>query len=95
MVALPKYSIIIPTKNGIPYLRYARDTVLEDQRHDVELVVSLDSSKDDTDEYLKSLQDPQLKVIRPEGPMSTSEHGTLRNYMRLANGKCFLARTTC
>ena len=74
MTKLPTYSIIIPTKEGMPYLKYACMSVLATDRADIELVVSVDWSKDSTDEFLESLTDPRLKVVRPQQGLTMSEH---------------------
>ena len=49
-------------------------SVLATDRTDIELVVSVDWSTDSTDEFLESLTDPRLKVVRPRQGMTMSEH---------------------
>jgi hypothetical protein len=49
-------------------------SVLASDRADIELVVSVDWSKDSTDEFLGSLTDPRLKLVRPEQGLTMSEH---------------------
>ena len=70
----PKYSIIIPSKNGMPYLQYAVKSVLNSSFDDLELVVSLDDVKDGSSEFLNDINDPRLKVISPSSGLSMSEH---------------------
>jgi glycosyltransferase involved in cell wall biosynthesis len=70
----PKYSIIIPSKNGMPYLQYAVKSVLNSSRNDLELVVSLDDVDDGSSEFLNQISDPRLKVITPPAGLSMSEH---------------------
>jgi glycosyltransferase involved in cell wall biosynthesis len=70
----PKYSIIIPTKDGMPYLRFAVLSVLAPKRTDVELLVSVDSSGAETDDFLAGINDSRLRIIRPGSPLSMSEH---------------------
>ena len=70
----PKYSIIIPSKNGMPYLQFAVRSVLNSSCDDVELLVSLDDVDDGSSEFLNQISDPRLKVISPSSGLSMSEH---------------------
>lgn len=70
----PKYSMIIPSKNGMPYLQYAVKSVLNSCCGDLELVVSLDDVDDGSSEFLNNTNDPRLKVISPSAGLSMSEH---------------------
>lgn len=69
-----KYSIILPTKNGLPFLKYACDSVLSDARDDLELIVSVDSEDTVAGEYLSAIGDTRLRVLKPDDQMSMSEH---------------------
>jgi glycosyltransferase involved in cell wall biosynthesis len=69
-----KYSILIPTKNGGKYLRFAIESVLKQNFLNMELVVSNNHSTDGTSEYLSSLVDDRLKVISPKYPLPMAEH---------------------
>ena len=69
-----KYSIILPTKNGLPFLKYACDSVLSDTRDDVELIVSVDSEDTVAGDYLSTICDTRLRVLSPHNQMSMSEH---------------------
>lgn len=70
----PKYSILIPTRNREEYLPFAIDSVLSQNRDDVELIVSNNHSKDGTSSYLASLSDSRLRVVMPPREMSMSWH---------------------
>lgn len=70
----PKYSIVIPTRNRQKYLRYAVESVLSDQRADVELIISNNHSADDTEAYLATISDPRVKIVRPTAEISMSSH---------------------
>ena len=70
----PKYSIIIPSKGGMPYLQYAVKSVLNSHCDDLELVVSLDDVDDGSSEFLDQISDPRLKVITPPAGLSMSDH---------------------
>jgi hypothetical protein len=58
----------------MPYLRFAVLSVLAPKRTDVELLVSVDSSGDETDDFLAEINDSRLRIIRPGSPLSMSEH---------------------
>jgi glycosyltransferase involved in cell wall biosynthesis len=57
-----KISIVMPTYNGLKYIKEAIGSVLQQDFADWELLISDDGSKDGTREYLLSLQDPRIKV---------------------------------
>jgi glycosyltransferase involved in cell wall biosynthesis len=55
-------SVALPNFNGMPYLKEALPSILT-QDLDFELIVSDDSSDDDSLDYLHSVVDPRLKVL--------------------------------
>lgn len=59
----PVVSIIMPTFNRLQYLPPAVESVFRQTLTDWELIVADDGSGADTRAYLKSLQDPRVKVI--------------------------------
>ena len=69
-----KYSILIPSRNGMPYLKYAAQSVLDSDRSDFELVISINDSSDDSLDFLQSVKDSRLRVIQTKSPLSMSEH---------------------
>jgi glycosyltransferase involved in cell wall biosynthesis len=70
----PKYSIIIPTYNGVKYLPTCIETIICQKYDDYELIVSDDHSTDGTQEYLQTLNNPNIKVIYPPQSLSMTEH---------------------
>jgi glycosyltransferase involved in cell wall biosynthesis len=71
----PKYSIIIPARNGGKYLPTCVDTIISQDYCDYELIISDDHSDDGSKEYLASLSaHPNIMVIEPEEPLSMTEH---------------------
>ena len=74
MIDKPKFSVIIPAKGGMPYLKYAIKSVLESQLSSLEVVVSVDDTQDGTKEFLAQIEDPRLKLIDPPNGLSMSEH---------------------
>ena len=70
----PKYSIIIPTRNGLKYLQFAIQSVLQQSELDFELIVSDNHSTDGTWEYINSIKDSRLVCIQPDRPLSMLNH---------------------
>jgi glycosyltransferase involved in cell wall biosynthesis len=72
----PKLSILIPVKNGMPYLGYAIDSVLKNSRDDYEILVSVDTSVDGSLKHVENVAkvDKRLKVVIPPNGLTMSEH---------------------
>jgi glycosyltransferase involved in cell wall biosynthesis len=69
-----KISIIIPTKNGSKYVWAAVDSVLSQVYDDMELIVSVNHSNDQTLLILKKLRDARLRILVPPEPLTMVEH---------------------
>lgn len=70
-----KYSIVLPTLNGIEYLPTCVETIISQNYADYELLISNNCSDDGTSEYLETLKaNPQVKVIQPETRLTLGEH---------------------
>jgi len=69
-----KYSIIIPSKNGMDGLKVTLPYILSIDRGDIEVVVSDNYSTDGLWDYLETINDPRLKIYRPEKRIPHSEH---------------------
>ena len=61
-----KFSVLLPTRNRLEYLRYAVTTVLRQDFDDWEIVISDNFSEDDIAGYAQSLNDPRIKYFRTE-----------------------------
>lgn len=72
--APPKYSIIIPVHNGMPYLSECVESILRQNYSDYELIISDDHSTDGSIEYLRSLKHKNLTVVEPPIRLSMTEH---------------------
>lgn len=70
----PIVSIVIPVMNGMPYIKEAISSALTGSMQDIEVIVSDNVSDDGTSEYLRSLNDPRLIVIRPLKRVSAAEN---------------------
>jgi glycosyltransferase involved in cell wall biosynthesis len=74
MAQRPRYSILLPTRNGLRYLPFAIDSVLSQPFQDFELVVSDNHSTDGTAAYLETIKDPRFRHIRPPQLLSMLAH---------------------
>ena len=71
----PKYSIIIPARNGGKYLPSCIDTIISQEYADYEIIISDDHSTDSSKEYLATLLTrPNIRVIEPPESLSMTEH---------------------
>ncbi|MBN1242911.1 MAG: glycosyltransferase family 2 protein [Spirochaetales bacterium] len=70
----PRYSVLIPAKNGGLYLPACVDSVTSQEGADMELLVSDDHSTDTTQDYLAAQVDERLGVLHPPADMSMAEH---------------------
>ena len=80
MSAIPAISIITPVWNGLPYIKECVESVLAQDFQDWELIVGDNASDDGTSEYLRTLNDPRIKVFRHEKNL-----GPYKNYRFLFN----------
>ena len=58
----PKISILMPVFNGIKYIKEAVDSVLNQDFHEWELIISDNGSNDGTIDYIKSLDDDRIRI---------------------------------
>jgi hypothetical protein len=71
----PLVSIVMPTRNRSHLLRYALESALSQKDVDgLEIVVSDNCSRDDTSEYVSSIGDPRVRLVRPPHSLSMSSH---------------------
>jgi glycosyltransferase involved in cell wall biosynthesis len=88
----PRYSIIIPTKNGMPYLGYAIKSILSSPNANLEVIVSLDGNSQEIENLLNSITDTRLKVFRLEKSLSMSEHWDLAQSRATGQWQMFLGQ---
>ncbi|MBS0621083.1 MAG: glycosyltransferase family 2 protein [Verrucomicrobia bacterium] len=69
-----KFSVLLPTKNRLEYLRYALASVLRQDYADWEIVVSDNFSEEDIKGYVDSLGDPRIKYFRTTSSVSVTEN---------------------
>lgn len=59
---MPRISVLMPVYNGMPYIPEAVESVLAQDEQDWELVISDNGSTDSTRDYLRTLQDPRIRI---------------------------------
>jgi glycosyltransferase involved in cell wall biosynthesis len=68
----PRVSVVLPTHNRVQLLGRALESVLAQTLTNIEVLVIDNASTDGTTEYLSSLADPRLRVIRVNGKLGAS-----------------------
>jgi glycosyltransferase involved in cell wall biosynthesis len=71
-------SVVLPTRDRLPFLPASIGSVLAQDHEDLELIVVDDGSTDDTIGYLSSLDDPRLRVVHhpvSSGPAAARNRG--------------------
>ena len=70
----PVFSVIIPVKNGSPYIQYCMESVLSSSWEGLEIIVSVDDSTDSSQDIVESFVDERVRVVYPPKGLSMSEH---------------------
>ncbi len=60
-----RLSVLMPVRNGMPYLAEALDSILDQTFTDFELLVVNNGSRDGTIEHLRRRNDPRIRVLSP------------------------------
>ncbi len=60
-------SVILPVRNGMPYLQQAVDSVLRQSFSSFEFLIIDDGSTDQTGSFLSSLEDPRVRILKMNG----------------------------
>jgi glycosyltransferase involved in cell wall biosynthesis len=69
-----RFSILVPTRDRLEYLRYAVETVRRQDYADWELIVSDNCSEDDIRGFVASLDDPRVKYLRTDEVLPVTEN---------------------
>lgn len=85
----PKISIIMPVNNGLPFLKAAVESILNQSFKDFEFIIVEDSSTDRSLEYLKSIRDKRVKILKNPKNMGVAK--SLNRALRAASGQ-YIAR---
>ncbi len=81
----PKISVCVPAYNAAAYLPAAIDSVLAQEFSDFELVVSDDSSSDETPRICAGYTDPRFRAVRSEERLGQA--GNWNRCVELARGE--------
>lgn len=75
------FSILLPTRDRLEYLRFAIPSVIRQDFADWEIVVSDNDSADDIAGYVDGLHDPRIRVVRTERfvPVTDNWNNALRH----------------
>ena len=87
-----KYSIMIPSKNGMPYLRFAVNSVLSQSYTDFELIVSVAEEEHEAVDFLKSVADLRLVTVHPLPGLSMTEHWDWVQYAARGEWQIFVGQ---
>lgn len=85
----PKISVVMSVYNGMPYLKKAAMSILDQTFKDFEFIIVNDASTDDTSEYLKNLNDRRVKIIKNPKNIGVAE--SLNKALLIARGD-YIAR---
>lgn len=69
-----KFSVLLPTRNRLEYLRYAVESVRRQDDDDWEIVVSDNCSTDDVLGYVAALGDPRIRAVRTSEPVPVTDN---------------------
>jgi glycosyltransferase involved in cell wall biosynthesis len=79
-----KFSVLLPTRNRLEYLRYAIESVRRQDYGDWEIIVSDNYSEDDIAGYVRSLADQRIRYFRTDRPVPVTENWN--NALRHSDG---------
>jgi glycosyltransferase involved in cell wall biosynthesis len=69
-----KFSVLLPTRERLEYLKYAVETVRRQDYDDWEIIISDNFSEQDVGGYVASLGDPRIQCFRTRTPVSVTEN---------------------
>ncbi|HVS97178.1 MAG TPA: glycosyltransferase [Puia sp.] len=69
-----KFSIILPVRNGGDYIKLCIASILQQTYRDFNLLILDNCSSDGTSEWIKSLDDPRIRVFPAVRPLSIEEN---------------------
>ena len=69
-----KFSVLLPTRNRLKYLKYAVNSVLAQDYENWEIIISDNDSEEDVFSYIQSLNDKRIKYYRTKNFISVTEN---------------------
>lgn len=85
----PRITVLMPVYNGLPFLREAVESVLNQTFTDFEFLIIVDGSTDGSLEYLQSCVDSRIRIVVNEKNLGTA--GTMNKGIELATAP-YIAR---
>lgn len=84
-----KFSVLLPTRNGGPFLENCIRSILDQDCADMELIVSDNANTDNTPDVIRKFaNDPRVKSLRLEDPVSVTDNWN--NAFRMVSGEYVL-----
>jgi glycosyltransferase involved in cell wall biosynthesis len=71
---MAKYSIILPVRNGMNYLKECIGSILKQEFPDFTLHILENASTDGTADWVQSLTDPRIRLLPSNSPLSIEEN---------------------
>jgi glycosyltransferase involved in cell wall biosynthesis len=68
-----EFSVILPVRNGWPYVKDCVESVLSQSHRNLELTILDNQSKDETVPWVESLRDPRVRLFKSDRSLSISE----------------------
>jgi glycosyltransferase involved in cell wall biosynthesis len=72
--AVPRFSVVIPSRNRLALLNHAIDSVRRQSFSDWEVVVSDNASDEDYGGAIRALDDPRVRCLRSDVPLSVTDN---------------------
>ncbi|MDD3419000.1 MAG: glycosyltransferase family 2 protein [Candidatus Gastranaerophilales bacterium] len=79
-----KFSVLLPTKNRLELLKFAIESVFEQDYENWEIIVADNCSEENINEYINSLSDKRIIYTRSDVPLTVTENWNVAN--NLARG---------
>src|SRR5581483_1295738 len=79
-----KFSVLLPTRNRLEYLRYAVFSVLKQNYKDWEIIISDNASEEDVEGFVRSFKDSRIKYVRTDHFCSVTTNWN--NAIQMATG---------
>lgn len=78
---MPKFSVLIPTRNRLKYLKHAVNSVIKQEYEDWEIIISDNDSEEDIQGYVTDLNNPKVKYFRTTSfiPVTDNWNNALKN----------------
>lgn len=80
-----KFSVLLPTRNRLTYLRYALESVIRQDYADWEVIVSDNDSEEDIAGYIRSLGDARIRYFRTDAFVPVTDNWN--NALSLSTGQ--------